>query len=128
MTDTTNVERVQLLGMLGIAAATGAVFWIAEGFEAAVPPFLLVAAFAALVHFGRRRSGTIEVMSGLGDERTRSLYTRAVAFAGTVMALVLPGAWLVTVARGDESDTLALMCAVFAFAFVGAVLVLSRRG
>lgn len=128
MTDTASTERLQLAGMLGIAAAAGAVFWIAEGFEAALPPFLLVAAFAALVHFGRRRSGTLEVIGGVGDERTRSLYTRAVAFAGTVMSVVLPGAWLVTVAQGEDNDVLALMCAVFAVAFVGAVLVLSRRG
>jgi hypothetical protein len=128
MTDTASTERVQFAGMLAIAAAAGAAFWVAEGFEAAVPPFLLIAAFAALVHFGRRRSGTIEVMSGLGDERTRSLYTRAVAFAGSVMSIVLPGAWLVTVAQGDPNQALSLMCAVFAVAFIGAVVVLSRRG
>ena len=40
-------------------------------------------------------------MSGTGDERVRSLYMRAVAFAGAVMAWLLPGWWLVTVAQGD---------------------------
>ena len=69
-----------------IAAAATAVFWAVEGFEAAWPFALIMAAFIAVVHFGRRRSNTLEVMSGTGDERVRSLYMRAVAFAGAVMA------------------------------------------
>jgi hypothetical protein len=32
-------------------------------------------------------------MSGIGDERGKLLYTRAVAFSGTVMSLVLPIWW-----------------------------------
>ena len=43
-------------------------------------------------------------MSGIGDERTRSLYRDACAFAGSVMSFVLPGWWLVTVAKGDPND------------------------
>ena len=46
-------------------------------------------------------SETINVMSGVSDERARSLYTQAVAVAGTVMSFVLPGWWLVTVAQGE---------------------------
>ena len=36
----------------------------------------------------RRGSDTLNVMSGVGDERRRSLYTRAVAFVGTFIAAV----------------------------------------
>ena len=50
----------------------------------------LVLAFLLLVYFGRRRSDTLDVMSGIGDERGKLLYTRAVAFSGTVMSFVLP--------------------------------------
>jgi hypothetical protein len=57
----------------------------------------------------------------------RSLYTRAVAFAGTVMAFVLPGWWLVTVAQGDQDYTLALLSAIFGLSFIVGVVVLARR-
>jgi MYXO-CTERM domain-containing protein len=87
----------------------------------------IVLAFLLLVLLGRRRSDTLDVMSGIGDERGKLLYTRAVAFSGTVMSFVLPGWWLVTVASGEPNNDLALMCAIFGATFVGAVLVLARR-
>ena len=128
MNDAMNNWSVQVAGMLAITGATTAVFWIAEGFEAAVPVGLVLLAFTAVVHFGRRRSNTLEVMSGTGDERVRSLYTQAVAIAGTVMSFVLPGWWLVTVAQGEANETLALLCAIFGATFVVAIVVLARRG
>ena len=128
MNHTTNNWSVQVAGMLAITAATTAVFWVAEGFDAALPVALVLLAFTAVVHFGRRRSNTLEVMSGTGDERVRSLYTHAVAIAGTVMSFVLPGWWLVTVAQGDANETLALLCAIFGVSFVLAIAVLARRG
>jgi 4-amino-4-deoxy-L-arabinose transferase-like glycosyltransferase len=124
----TNNWSVQVAGMLAITAATTAVFWLAQGFDAAVPVGLVLLAFTAVVHFGRRRSNTLEVMSGTGDERVRSLYTQAVAIAGTVMSFLLPGWWLVTVAQGEANDTLALLCAIFGATFVVSVAVLARRG
>jgi cell division protein FtsX len=98
MNEAMNTRNAQLLGMLGITAATCGVFLYAEGIGPALVAAALLLAFTALVHFGRRRSDTIEVMSGVGDERIRGLYTRSVAFVGSVMAFVLPGWWLVTVA------------------------------
>jgi hypothetical protein len=44
----------------------------------------VVLAFLLLVYSGRRRSATLDVMSGIGDERAKLLYTRAVAFSSTV--------------------------------------------
>jgi hypothetical protein len=87
----------------------------------------LVFGFMLLVVVARRRSDAFDVMSGVGDERTRHLYVRSVAFAGTVMSIVLPAWWLVTVATGEPNTTLSLMCAVFALSWIGAVIVLSRR-
>jgi uncharacterized protein (TIGR03382 family) len=87
----------------------------------------IVLAFLLVVLLGRRRSDTLDVMSGIGDERGKLLYTRAVAFAGTVMSFVLPGWWLVTIAKGDPDETLSLMCAIFGASFVLAVVVLARR-
>ncbi len=127
MNDVTNNWSVQVAGMLAITAATMTVFWIAEGFEAAFPVGLVLLGFTAVVHFGRRRSNTLEVMSGTGDERVRSLYTRAVAFAGAVMSFLLPGWWLVTVAEGEANETLAVLSAIFGLTFVGAVAFLARR-
>jgi hypothetical protein len=87
----------------------------------------IVLAFLLVVLFGRRRSDTLDVMSGIGDERGKLLYTRAVAFAGTVMSFVLPGWWLVTIAQGDPSEVLTICCAIFGFSFILAVVVLARR-
>ena len=58
----------------------------------------------------------------------QALYTRSVAFVGSVMAFVLPGWWLVTVAIGEPNETLSLLCAIFAVLWIGAVVVLARRG
>ena len=127
MSDLMNNWSVQVMGMLAITAACVAVFWAAEGPEAALPFGAVLLAFTALVHFGRRRSNTLEVMSGTGDERVRSLYMQAVAIAGTVMSFVLPGWWLVTVAQGDPSDVLSALCAIFGLTFVAAIVVLARR-
>jgi hypothetical protein len=123
-----NNWSVQVAGMLVITAACVTVFWIAEGAAAAVPFGLVLLAFTALVHFGRRRFNTLEVMSGTGDERVRSLYTQAVAIAGTVMSFVLPAWWLVTVAQGDPDPQLSVLCAIFGATFVVATVVLARRG
>ena len=127
MNDLTNNWSVQVVGMLAITAATTAVFWIAQGFDAAFPVGLVLLAFTAVVHFGRRRSNTLEVMSGTGDERVRSLYMQAVAIAGTVMSFVLPAWWLVTVAQGDQNEALAGLCAIFGVTFILAIAVLARR-
>jgi hypothetical protein len=88
----------------------------------------IVLAFLLVVLFGRRRSDTLDVMSGIGDERAKLLYTRAVAFAGTVMSFVLPIWWLVTIAQGDPNEVLTICCAIFGATFILAVVVLARRG
>jgi len=88
----------------------------------------IILGFLLLVLFGRRRSDTLDVMSGIGDERAKLLYTRAVAFSGTVMSLVLPIWWLVTIAQGEPNNVLAICCAIFGVTFLAAVVVLARRG
>lgn len=120
--------HVQLAGMLAITALTAAAFWAGEGPRAGLTSGALLLAVALFVHLGRRRSETLEALGGIGDERTVSLYARASAFAGNVLALVLPGWWLVTVAQGEPDETLSALCAVFAVAFLGACVVLPRRG
>jgi hypothetical protein len=128
MNDLINNWSVQVAGMLAITAATTAVFWITQGSETALPIGVIFLAFTALLHFGRRHSSTLEVMSGTGDERIRSLYERAVAISGAVMGFVLPGWWLVTVAQGDPDPTVSTLSAIFGLTFIAAVVVLARRG
>ena len=57
-------------------------------------------------------------MSGIGDERSRTLYTRALAYTGTILSFVLPGWWLVTVAGGEPNETLSLAAALFGVTFI----------
>jgi hypothetical protein len=128
MNDLINNWSVQVAGMLVITAATTTVFWIAQGFDTAAPIGVVFLAFTALLHFGRRHSNTLEVMSGTGDERVRALYERAVAIAGAVMGFVLPGWWLVTVAQGDPDPILSTLSAIFGLTFIAAIVVISRRG
>lgn len=128
MNEAMHTRNAQLAAMLGITAATFGVFHFADGIGSALVVGAILLAFTVLVHVGRRRSDTLEVMGGLGDERVRALYTRSVAFVGSVMAFVLPGWWLVTVAIGEPNETLSLLCAIFAVLWMGAVVVLARRG
>ena len=114
--------------MLAIAAATAAAFWVADGPTAAIFPFALIGGFSLLVYFGRTRSDTLDVMSGIGDERSRTLYTRSLALTGSVLSLVLPGWWLVTVATGEPDETLTLVCALFGVTFIFATLFVAKRG
>jgi hypothetical protein len=120
--------RMETAGMLAVAAATGAAFWIGEGLTAALPPFLLLLALTALVAVGRSRSDLLATMSGIGDERTRTNYQRAAAFAANVVSVFIVAWWLVTVAQGRPNETLALIAAVFGISWVVGVVFYARRG
>jgi hypothetical protein len=117
----------QLMFGLVLVAAVFVAFTVGGDAGQGAVSAAIVLAFLLLVLLGRRYSDTLDVMSGIGDERGKLLYTRAVAFAGTVMSFVLPVWWLVTIAQGDPDDTLSLMCAIFGVSFILAVVVLARR-
>jgi hypothetical protein len=103
MNDAMNNWSVQVAGMLAISAAVIAVIWAAEGLEEALYAGAVLLAFTAIVHFGRRHFDTLKVMSGTGDERVRSLYTHAGGNRRHVMAFLLPGWFLVTVAQATRT-------------------------
>ena len=128
MTWLRNDVHRETAGLVLIAVATGAAFWIGGGVAEALPPFLILLAFITLVMVGRSRSDAVRTLAGTGDERTRTLYSRSVAFAGNVVSVVVPTWWLVTVAQGVPNDTLAVVAVVFGVSFVLAALTLSRRG
>ena len=123
-----HTPRGELAGMLLLSLAVFVAFWIGEGLTAALAPLAILLAFSALVHLGRSRSETVAIMSGIGDERTTALSTRASAFAGGVLSFVLPGWWLVTVIQGDPDPQLSALCAVFAVSFLAAAAWYARRG
>ncbi len=120
--------RANVAWWLAITAVAVSVFWIAEGPVPALTVGGWLALFMAVMHFGRNRSEAITIMTGVGDERVRELSKRALAFAGGVMAVVLPVAWMATVLANDENYLVGLLSAVFATAFIGATIVLERRG
>jgi hypothetical protein len=125
---TTREARVQLAGMLAIAAAGTIAYWIGEGATGGLQAGALLFGFALLVHFGRRRSGTIETMSGVGDERTRALTQRAAAFAGYAMSTVLAAWGLISAALGEFNTTVGALSVVFAVSWIGACAWLTWRG
>ena len=65
MNQTMNNWNVQLIGMLGIAAAVFGVFWAAEGIEEAWPSAVILLGFIAILHFGRDRSDTLCAIFGV---------------------------------------------------------------
>jgi hypothetical protein len=117
----------QLMFGLVLVAAVFVAFAVGGDAGEGAVSAAIVLGFLLLVLLGRRHSDTLDVMSGIGDERGKLLYTRAVAFAGTVMSFVLPIWWLVTIAQGNPDETLSLMCAIFGVSFILAVVVLARR-
>jgi hypothetical protein len=125
---TTQSETALLAGGALIALATGVAFAVGDSLASGLVGGAIVLAFVLVVAGGRRHSATLEVMSGIGDERTRHLYTVAVAWTGTVMSVLLPAWWLVTLALGDSNETLNLVCAIFGVTFIACVVVISRRG
>jgi hypothetical protein len=122
-----NTPMAQLVAGLLIGAAVFAAFAIGDSLGAALVSGGIVVAFVLTVHLGRRRIESLEVMSGLGDERSRHLYVHSTALAGSVMAFVLPTWWLVTVAQGKPDETLSTLCAVFGLTWIAAAIMLPRR-
>jgi hypothetical protein len=125
--DSRTAHRVQLAGMLAITVAAVAATWIGLGPGEALFMGALLVAFTLFVTLGRRRSDSIRAMSGIGDERTQMLNLRAGAFAGYAMSFIIPGWWLITVARGEPNDTLSALGAIFAVVWIGATVFYARR-
>jgi hypothetical protein len=126
--DIASTTRFQLAGMLLLSFAVFAAFWIGEGLAEAWPPLLILLAVTAFIQLFRSRSGTVEVMGGIGDERTTALYTRAGSWTAGAMTLILPAWWLVTVALGDPNETLRLVCAISGVTWVVTSMLAARRG
>jgi hypothetical protein len=127
----TDREARMALGMeLVLSAAVFAAFLIADGLGSAVFAGALLVSFTLVLHFGRTRSETVEVMTGIGDERTRSIARTAAAWTAHVMVTILVGWWLIALATGaDEAvqRTLGALGALYAVAWLICTLVAKRR-
>ena len=70
----------------------------------------------------------MKIVSGVGDERIRSLNVRAWAFAGFVMWAVLTAWWLISSATGNENESVGILAATFGASYIAAAVYLGRRG
>jgi hypothetical protein len=88
----------------------------------------ILGAFAAALVLFSGRSGAVEVMRDPGvDERTALLDLRATAFAAVVLILVVLGAFLYEIARGNDGAPYTWLAAVAGISYLAALLVLQRR-
>jgi uncharacterized membrane protein len=121
-------SRIQLAGMVLIAAAGTAAYWIGKGATTGLLAGALLFGLALLIFLGRRYSPTVETMSGVGDERTRALTQRATAFTGNAMATVIAVWGMASAALGEFNATIGLLSVAFAVTWIGACAWYARRG
>jgi hypothetical protein len=67
-------------------------------------------------------------MTGAGDERTRELHLRALAFSGFVVWALVTAWYVISTIAGDTNEPIAVVALVFGGAYLGAALYTSRRG
>jgi hypothetical protein len=86
-------------------------------------------AFAAFLYVGFGAGN--ETISGLAaprrDERWAMINQKALAFAGTVLVLILVGGWLVELANGDDGSPYSLIMGGGVVAYFAAALWLRAR-
>ena len=110
------------LGVVILAA-----FWIGGDLRGGLFGLLVMCGLGALFLFG----GGSETLAGLGgpgrDERWAKIDIHATALAGMAVLLVLIGAWLVEIARGEDGNPYGLIAAFGGTAYIAAVAVLRWR-
>ena len=90
--------------------------------------FAVMAVLAVVFAFGASRSETIGGLGGPArDERWEMIDLRASAFAGLVLILIVIGAWLYEVARGEDGSPYSQLGAIAGVAYIIALVVLRRR-
>jgi hypothetical protein len=90
--------------------------------------FTVMAVLAAVFAIGSTRSETLGGLGGPGrDERWAMIDLRAGAAAGLVLILVVIGAWLYEIARGEDGSPYGQLGAIAGVAYIIAVAVLRWR-
>jgi hypothetical protein len=126
-TRSTRLRQGQLILALATTAAIVAAIWIGGSIEWAIPSAIVMLGFIAAMVL-RDRSQTAEVVYGVGDERTRSLYLKSTSAAGTAMLAVIVVWYLVTVAAGDPDETLGALAVLFNGTLIASAAAVARRG
>ncbi|HET7303848.1 MAG TPA: hypothetical protein VFJ12_04760 [Segeticoccus sp.] len=111
------------LAYLGIGLATGQTGFGLVGLA-------IMLGYALVLTVFRHRSEAVGMLAGeTTDERRRDLNTRATAFTGSVLAVVLVVGFMVSLAIGSElASTFAWLAALGAVAYAAALAWLSRHG
>ena len=122
-----NSWTAQVIGILIVDVIVIAAFWIGEALNPPRRPRRSCSPRRVLV-FGRGRSQTAEVISGVGDERTRDLYQRSASVTCGVMSVVIVGWFLGTVIDGDPNQTLSLLGFIFGVTLLVSAAFFGRRG
>jgi hypothetical protein len=121
-------STARLVAALALAVVIPGIFWITQGAVAGLITAGWGCATILVFHFGRQHSEAVNVVSGMGDERIRSLNVKALAFAGWVMWAAVTGWWLVSAATGNENVSVGILAATFGVSYIGAAIYLGRRG
>jgi hypothetical protein len=110
------------LGLLILAA-----FWVGGNPGGGFFGLGLMVVIGALFLFGGR-SETLRGLGGPGrDERWARIDVHATAVTGMVTILVIIGAWLVEIARGNDGNPYGLLGAVSGVVYIVSVAVLRWR-
>jgi hypothetical protein len=121
---------MSLAAELVLCAAVFVAVLIADGLGSALFAGALLLCLTLALLVGRTRSETVEVMTGIGDERTRAITTIAAAWTAYAMVLILIGWWLIALATGADETvqrTLAQFGVVFTVTWLVCTLVARRR-
>lgn len=110
--------KAELGAYVLITVVVTTVLWVAVGPRAALPTGGVLVLLTVGLGLGRNRFDALRVAGGAGDERNRDLYRRSLAVSAVVLALVLPGWWLVTVLQGSPDNTLMALWTLFGVTFL----------
>lgn len=88
----------------------------------------MLAAVGLVFLVGGTRSETLAGLGGRGrDERWALIDTRATAFSGLIVLLVILGAWLYEIADGRDGSPYGQLAAIGGIAYIVGVVIGRRR-
>lgn len=114
-----------------VTVGLGAVILVAEvmneNLASGLVWFAVMATLGALYAFGGRFEAVRQARGEEEDEREWLINTRAMALAGTVLVVLLTGAIVFELARGEDPSPYTQLMAVGGASYAIALLVLRRR-
>lgn len=102
--------------------------WVAGNLTFGLVGLAIMLALSAGLVLAARRSETVRGLLDHRDERISAMDLRATAFAGMVVIVLVIGAFVVEIARGEDGMPYAWLGAAGGIAYVLAVVVQRVRG